>query len=357
MNNDLSLWDGTLLLPTSFDEACRALERLQSQRPGPNPKFLSMAQALQSQPIGDGGWVQALDERAMRLPDAVWNMSLPADGLVQALQAVVHQATALGLVVFSEPLGMVFLPGGGVLPPDMQSQWAELTAQLHASPRPNKTEITQLTATLMRKQLAPHDFVPRQIEDDWDVQLVRPTRDGYQSVLMRVIGDSPFLRCVVRCTHRSDEVETIFEQVFGPATRITETFWFNPSIFVGASGGDLPIENSEGIRTVLGVLDRHGLPPLDLAREPGGLDRLMNEPQRFQFNFPDLHPEAPHNLADEYVSAGRKLCLKALIVAWLARNPAFESRVADLRKFVKQRVDVSENDLARVVDHLRALRD
>jgi hypothetical protein len=149
------------------------------------------------------------------------------------------------LVVFSEPLGMVFLPGGGVLPPDMQPQWAELTAQLHASPRPNKTEVTQLTATLMRKQLAPHGFVPRRIEDDWDVQFVRPTRDGYQSVLMRVIGDSPFLRCVVRCTHRSDEVETIFEQVFGPATRITETFWFNPSIFVGASGGDLPIENSD----------------------------------------------------------------------------------------------------------------
>jgi hypothetical protein len=81
----------------------------------------------------------------------------------------------------------------------------------------------------------------------------------------------------------------------------------------------------------------------------------MNEPQRFPFSFPDLHPQAPHNLADEYVSCGRNLCLKPLIVAWLARNPTFEARVADLRKFVQTRVDVSEGDLARVVDHLRTV--
>ncbi|MEP6876011.1 MAG: hypothetical protein ABI887_16760, partial [Burkholderiales bacterium] len=180
-------------------------------------------------------------------------------------------------------------------------------------------------------------------------------RDGYQCVLMSVIGDAPFLRCVFRCGHRCEEVEAIFEQVVGPAIRIRETFWFNPSIFVGSSGGALPIQNSAEIRAVLDVLERHGMPPLDLAREPGGLDRLMNEPQRFPFSFPDLHPQAPHNLADEYVSSGRNSCLKTLIVAWLARNPAFENRVADLRKFVAQRVDVSEKDLARVGDHLRAM--
>ena len=178
MNNDLSLWDGTLLLPASFDQACLGLERLQAQRPGPNPKFLALAQALQSQPSVDAGWVQALAERARRLPDTVWNLSLPADGLVELLQAVVHQGTALGLVVFSEPLGMVFLPGGSVLPPEMGSQWAELTAQLQASPPLTTTEVSQLTATLMREQLAPHGFVPRRIAEDWDVQFVRPTRDG-----------------------------------------------------------------------------------------------------------------------------------------------------------------------------------
>lgn len=228
MKNDLSLWDGTLLLPASFDQARLGIQRLEARRPGPNPKFLALAQALQSQATADDEWVQALAERARRLPDAVWSLSLPAEGLVQVLQAVVHHATGLGLVVFSEPLGTVFLPGGGVLPPDMQSQWVELTARLEASPPLTRTEVTQLTATLMRKQLAPHGFVPRRIADDWDAQFVRPTRDGYQSVQMRVIGDSPFLRCVVRCGHRSEEVETLFEQIFGPAIRSPETFWFNP---------------------------------------------------------------------------------------------------------------------------------
>lgn len=244
---------------------------------------------------------------------------------------------------------------GDVLPPEMQSQWVELTAQAQASPPLNKTEVTQLTATLMREQLAPNGFVPRRIGDDWDAQFFRPARDGYQSVQMRVIGDTPFLRCVVRCGHRSEEVETVFEQIFGPAMRGQETFWFNPSIFVGSRSGGLPIENSEEIRGVLGVLERYGLPPLDLAREPGGLDRLMNDPQRFPFSYPNLHPQAPHNLADEYVSYGDNLCLKTLIVAWLARNPAFENRVDALRKFVQQRVDVSVSDLARVIDHLRAM--
>lgn len=355
MNNDLSLWDGALLLPASFDQACLGLERLEAQRPGPNPKFLALAQALQAQPRVDVSWSAPLAERVRRAPEAVWNLSLPADDLISALQAVVNQATALGLVVFSEPLAMVFLPGGGVLPPEMRPQWAELTAQLKDSPPLTRTEVTQLTATLMREQLAPHGFVPRRIEDDWDAQFVRPTRDGFQCVLMKVIGDAPFLRCVVRCGHRSEEVETIFEQIFGKAIRIRETFWFNPSVFVGAPGGDLPIENSAEIRAVLDVLARYGMPPLDLALLPGGLDRLMNEPQRFPFNLPNLHPQAARNLADEYVSSGRNLCLKTLIVAWLARNPAFEDRVAALRAFVQQRVDVSQEDLARVVDHLRAL--
>lgn len=355
MNNDLSLWDGALLLPASFDQACLGLERLEAQRPGPNPKFLALAQALQAQPRVESGWSAPLAERVRRAPEAVWNLSLPADDLVSALQAVVNQATALGLVVFSEPLAMVFLPGGGVLPPEMQPQWAELTAQLQDSPPLTKTEVAQLTATLLRERLAPHGFVPRMIGTGWDAGFVRPTLDGYQSVQMRVTGSGPDFKCMLRCGHRSDEVETIFEQIFGNEVRIPETFWFHPTAFVGAKSGSVPIENSGEIRALLDLFDRHALPVLELARQPGGLDQVMNEPQRFPFDYPGLHPLASQNLADEYVSYGRNLSLKPLIVAWLARNPAFKNRVADLRKFVEQRVDVSQKDLARVVDHLRAM--
>ncbi len=354
MNNDLSLWDGALLLPSSFEQACGNLERLEAQRPGPNPKFLALAQALQIEPPASAGWPQILVQRAQHKLEAVWHLSLPADDLVTALRAVVERATALGLVVFSEALGMVFLPGGAVLPPAMQEQWAELTAQ-HALPPLTKVEVAQLTATLMRERLAKHGFLPRRISDDWDAQFVRPTSDGFQSVQMRIIGELPLLRCVVRCGHRCEEAEAIFAQVFGPDSRTSETFWFNPSAFVGSAGGGLPAENSAEIRTALDVVESHGLPPLDLASQPGGLNGLMNEPQRFPLTTPGRHPLAPKNLADEYVSYGENLCLKPLIVAWLARSPAFEQRVDDLRKFVQSRVDVSEKDLDRLVEHLRAL--
>lgn len=355
MNNDLSIWDGAQLLPTSFEQACQSLERLEAQRPGPNPRFLAFAQALQSRPDMPAGWKGPLAEQASRVPEAVWHLSLPADDLVSALQAVVEHATALGLVVLSEPLAMAFLPKGVILPPEMREQWAQLSAQLQATLPLTKAEVVRLTATLLRKRLAPHGFIPRMMGTGWDAVFVRPTQDGYQCVQMRIMGDSPGFKCMLRCGHRSDHVEALFEQIFGSELRIPQTFWFHPTVFVGADTGSLPIENTGEIRALLDVFERHSMAVLDLAREPGGLDKVMNEPQRFPFSYTDLHPLAPQNLADEYISYGRDLCLKPLIVAWLARNPGFEDRVAVLRKFVQGRADVSESDIARVVNHLRAL--
>lgn len=289
------------------------------------------------------------------MPEAVWHLSLPADDQVSALRAVVEQATAIGLVVFSEPLGMAFLPTGAILPPEMHGKWTALQAEFEASPPLTKAEVVQLTATLLRQRLAPHGFVPRMMGTGWDAVFVRPTRDGFQCVQMRVMGSSPDFKCILRCGHRSDEVEALFEQIFGPETQIRETFWFNASAFVGAVSDWLPMENSGEIRALLDMFDHYALPVLELAQQPGGLDQVMNEPKRFPFDFPDLHPLAPQNLADEYLSFGRNRCLKPLIVAWLANNPAFEARVADLRRFVQGRADVSESDVDRVVHHLRAL--
>jgi hypothetical protein len=355
MNHDLSLWDGAHLLPGSFEQACQALEKLEAQRPGLNTKFMALAQAMQSAPGVDASWSASLGKWAKQVPEAVWHLSLPADDLILALRAVVEQARAFGLVVFSEPLGMAFLPNGGILPPEMQAQWAQLLVQSQASPPLNKAEVVQLTATLLRQRLAPHGFVPRMMGSGWDAVFVRPTPDGYQCVQMRVVGSGPDYKCMLRCGHRSDEVEALFEQIFGTEIRIPETFWFHPTAFAGARSGSLPIENSGEIRALLDLFARHALPVLELARLPGGLDRVMNEPQRFPFDYPGLHPQAPQNLANEYISYGRNLCLKPLILAWLARSPAFEARVADLRRFVQGRADVSESDIARVVDHLRAL--
>ena len=76
MNNDLSLWDSTLLLPASFEQACQSLEKLEAHRPGPNPKFLTLAQALQSASGVDASWSASLAEWARRVPEAVLHLKL-----------------------------------------------------------------------------------------------------------------------------------------------------------------------------------------------------------------------------------------------------------------------------------------
>jgi hypothetical protein len=114
---------------------------------------------------------------------AVWPFSLPDGDRVAVMRALVDQATALGLVVFDDQLGMAFLPGGQVLPTEMASQWADLKRQLDDAPAPlTKAEVRQLMATYLREMLKKHGFVPRK-STRWDVEFVRPTRADAAGVL------------------------------------------------------------------------------------------------------------------------------------------------------------------------------
>ena len=356
MNHELLIWDGTGTqpAPTTFAQAGHTLERLETQRPGPNANFIALARVLQDQCSGAAdAWAGKLVAQAQAWSEAVWPLSLPPDQHLSALRIAVEQATALGLTVLDDALGLVFLPGGQVLPPEMQAQWADMQRQLDAAPPSlSQAEVTQLTATLLRDLLAPHGFAPGPRSKDWDVEFVRPTRDGHQTVAMRITNRYGF-RCMFRCGHRSEPVETLFSAVFGDSLRVPETVWFHPTAFVGARTGFVSIENTGEIRAALAVLERHALPVLDLARQAGGLDKLMNEPQRFPFTYPNLHPLGPQTLAAELRNSGGRSCLKPLIVAWMAHNPHFDGLVASLREFVKPRVDVTDADITQLVDWLR----
>jgi hypothetical protein len=48
MSFDLRIWEqqGAEALPTSLDDAARAMLTLESRRPGSNPKFVALARAL-----------------------------------------------------------------------------------------------------------------------------------------------------------------------------------------------------------------------------------------------------------------------------------------------------------------------
>jgi len=143
-----------------------------------------------------------------------------------------------------------------------------------------------------------------------------------------------------------------FTRVFGEGIGRPDTFFFSPASFLPGFASAFPVTNPRLISELPAQVERLALPVLDLARDLRGLDVVMNDPSRF----PLAHPPSalsPQNLADEFVSFGRKSCLKTLIVSWLARSPNFENRVAALRAFVRTRVDVSEADLDRLVACLR----
>jgi hypothetical protein len=187
-------------------------------------------------------------------------------------------------------------------------------------------------------------------------ELVRPIEGGWQRLLLDVNdadADSEYFKCYVGAGVRLESVETIFTQVFGDYIRRVETFMFSPAIFERDREDAFPLTSAPMIPELPAVVERLAMPVLDLARDLGGLDVVMNDRSRFPFTYP-LHPLTPQNLADSFVGIGRQWCLKTLIVSWLARNPEFDSRVADLRAFVKTRVDVGEKDLDRLLVWLRS---
>jgi hypothetical protein len=186
-------------------------------------------------------------------------------------------------------------------------------------------------------------------------ELVRPVEDGWQRLVITVNdadADSEYFKCFMSAGVRCESVEAIFTRIFGEGIRRPETFLFSPSQLLPGCPGSFRL----GVRLSVelpALVARLAMPVLDLARDLEGLDGVMNDPLRFPFVQPP-HPQAPQNLADNFVNLGRKSCLKTLIVSWLAGSSNFENRVAALRAFVRTRVDVSEADLDLLLAGLRS---
>jgi len=61
---------------------------------------------------------------------AIFSLRLPQADRVALLRLVVDTATALGLTVLDEQLGMVFLPSGAVLPEEHAKSWTLIKMQM-----------------------------------------------------------------------------------------------------------------------------------------------------------------------------------------------------------------------------------
>jgi hypothetical protein len=366
----VKVWDPAIALPKDLDDALQLISQLETFQEKPNPKFLALAHALLADSAFAGHWgAERILEKAENCTCAIWEPQLPAGDGMPAIRAVIQHATSLGLVAYRESRQVIFLPGGGTVTPAQKAlhdgDFEDYDSRLYA-----RAKVCQTLVDGFREHFAPLGFLPSNLDHSecnrfaalsfYDRHLgefSRPTRDGWQRLVVGVNhheADSEYFKCSVRVGIRSEPVETIFTNVFGEGIRWMDTFFFSPAIFLRDREDGFEATNDSLVRELPGLVERLAMPVLNFAREPGGLDEIMNVPSRFPFTYP-LHPLTPQNLADSFVSFGRQSCLKTLIVSWLAQSPHFENRVATLREFVKTRVDVSENDLDRLVAYLRAI--
>jgi hypothetical protein len=364
----VKVWDTAIALPKDLDDTLQLISRLESLQEQPNPKFLALARALMVDPAFAGHWgSERILEDAENCSCAIWEPRLPAGDAMPAIRAVIQHAVALGLAAYRESRQVVFLPDGRTVTPAQKllhdGDFEHYDSRLNA-----RAKVCQALLNGFNEHFAPHGFSISNLDTteinrfaalsfyDFRVaELSRPTRDGWQRLIVDINdqdADSEYFKCEISAGLRSEPVEKVFTQVFGDGIRKLDTFFFSPTIFLPDRANGFKVASDSLVSELPALIERLTMPVLDLARDLAGLDALMNDPSRFPFTYLP-YPHAPQNLADHFVSFGRQSCLKTLIAAWLNRNSDFENRVMSLREFVKKRVDVSEEDLNRLVAYLR----
>jgi len=368
----VKVWDPAIARPKDLDDALQLIFQLETFKEKPNPKFLKLAKVLLADPAFIGLWgAERMLEDAENCTCAIWKPRLPAGDGMPAIRAVIQHATDIGLIAYEESRQVVFLPGGGTVTPAQKAlhdgDFEAYDARLRARAELCQTLLKDFTEHFASLGFAPSNldstetnrFAGLSFSDSYIGEFSRSIDDGWQRIIVGVNdadADSEYFKCGVRVCIGNRSVETIFTKVFGDGIRWIDTFFFNPAILERTQthqhASQFPITNKSQVQALPALVEGLTMPVLDLANDLAGLDELMNVPSRFPVGYVP-HPLAPKNLADEFVSHGRQSCLKPLIVAWLHRNPNFDNRVADLREFVKKRVDVSEADLERLVTYLR----
>src|SRR5207253_306412 len=97
-------------------------------------------------------WPSDPAAEAQALTRAVWAVGIPDDDRVRIAHFVVERATALGLTVFDDQLGMAFLPSGQVLPPEKAEIWAGLTRELAQEQKPLRPCLKRCSASTPRRE-------------------------------------------------------------------------------------------------------------------------------------------------------------------------------------------------------------
>ena len=363
MSYDVRIWEqpSDQSRPSTLEDVGRTVLALEAKRPGTNPKFIALgermsarfATASRSLPVADDAvWASDPAADARTIEDAVWVLEVPPENRVAVVYFLVETATSFGLSVLDEQLGMAFLPGASVLPEGKRGFWADLGRELRQQderPRPTKADVRRAMATFLRASAEKFGFRHDPSNRRVDVAFVRSTPAGVQTIDLTLDGSLPLLKCSIYCRQRNDEVEAIHDAAVAASEATPHTFAFNAGIFKGFFHTGMPFESVEEIKGIFALLEERAIPVLQESASLWGMNGVLNDAQRHPLEYELGHPSDPPTLAD-YFHANS---LQPLIVAWLTREPRFDSLIDEYRGLIARWHRLDAANLDKILAYMR----
>lgn len=333
MSYNLYIWEqpGGELQPATAEEASRLVQRLQRGGTTAGRRLAHLVRELERQ--GDYG--------PLAQPEgAVMVIALPASDRMRFMRLTVDAATSQGLTVLDDQLGIVFTPGGGVLPGEYVPFWRSVQEELDTRPKPLSKQAAQ--AAVIRQVgavLKQHGF-ERADRTNWDAEFMRRFEGGMQSVGLQVTGEGAGRQCSSYFETQHDRVTDIYQQVCGKDWVFGGTEASLPISLRDLLGESPkwrhPCATPADIRQLAFTIRQSVLPLLDECRDLRVVDRMVQCDARF---------------------AGLQDRFAALIVAALTGTPDFERLCGRLRAAYADRPQEIVDKLEKLIAHLRQLSE
>lgn len=340
MSYNLTIWETPVhwKTPAKLQEAAKHLQALEQTLASINPALQELARQLAAlypsmdspgEDARDAVWISNPVKDVEAMERAVWVLGLPDEDRVTVLCHVVEIANMLGLTVLDDQMGMVFLPGGKVLPANKRALWEGVKAHVRNAPP------VKVTKAQLRKKML-EIFTPRLIKhgfkldaailktDQYKTQdyfAVRQVQGGEQIIFGSLKGEPSEFRFVIFCEMTNFQAKQIAKEILNEFDMWGGGVSIAPEWFTGNHHRGVPVNTDEEIGQAMALFEDKVMPVLDMASDIKGLDRVMNDTTLVR----RVPPYPGHS--DNYSSYIRSKGIAPLTIARLAGNPQFDEIV------------------------------